>query len=213
MKYIISKFFKYVFSCHTFARSIKIEPMKRIYSILLAGLSFMLLISCGHNKESQRDGSEDNARDFSKGQSLVVDEVSQKNILQIAISSKDHSTLVAGVQATGLEDVLANNGPLTVFAPTNAAFDKLPPGTLENLLKPENLNTLKTIITYHAAPGTYKGDLLKNGQKLFVATGDYLTVERDGDVVRVNGSEILATIDASNGVIHVVNDVFLPPNQ
>ena len=104
-------------------------------------------------------------------------------------------------------------GPLTVFAPTNAAFDKLPEGTLENLLKPENLNTLKQIITFHAAPGTYKGDLFKDGQKLFMATGDYVLVEKEGDLVKVNGSEILATIEASNGVIHVIEDVFLPKSE
>lgn len=189
-------------------------PMKRKFTyLIITGFAFVLF-SCegGMKSESTSNSGVDN-RQFAKGQSSVVDDVSAKNILQIAISSDAHTTLVAGVQATELEDVLSNAGPLTVFAPTNAAFDKLPEGTLENLLEPENLSTLKMIITYHAAPGTYKGDLLKDGQKLFVATGDYLTVRREGDKVFVNESEILATIDASNGVIHVVDDVFLPPEK
>jgi uncharacterized surface protein with fasciclin (FAS1) repeats len=189
--------------------------MKRNLTFLVIVTLTVLLSSCnnGGNMKSDGDASKSDTRTFSKGQSMVDDGVSAKNILQIAMASDAHTTLVAGVQATGLEDVLSNNGPLTVFAPTNAAFDKLPEGTLETLLQPENLQTLKMIIIYHAAPGTYKGDLLKDGQKLFVATGDYLLVEREGDVVKVNGSEILATIDATNGVIHVVDDVFLPPEK
>lgn len=179
----------------------------------IAGLS-LLLLSCQQNASTNQNGETAVKQPLTtKGQSMVSDDVSAKNILQIAIGSAAPTTLVAGVKATGLEDVLSNNGPLTVFAPTNAAFDKLPAGTLENLLKPENLPTLKRIITFHAAPGTYKGDLLKNGMKLFMATGDYVTVEREGDVIKVNGSPILATIEASNGVIHVVDDVFLPKEQ
>ena len=213
MKYIISKYFRPVIRCNTFADISTFNIMNRIISIILTGLFACCLFSCDNGKATQATAADASSEPDPKGQSMVSDDVSQKNILQIAMASEAHTTLVAGVKATGLEDVLANNGPLTVFAPTNAAFDKLPPGTLENLLKTENLPTLKTIIIYHAAPGTYKGDLLKDGQKLFVATGDYLTVEREGDEVRVNGSKILATVEASNGVIHVVDDVFLPPGN
>ena len=115
------------------------------------------------------------------GQASVVDDVSAMNIVQIAVSSPDHTTLVAAIQAAGLVDVLANNGPLTVFAPTNEAFDKLPEGTVENLLKPENKMALVNLIHFHAAPGTYKGDLLKDGLLLYQAQGDKVLVKRLDD--------------------------------
>ncbi len=148
-----------------------------------------------------------------KGQAYVDDGISVKNILQVAMASPDHTTLAAGVAAAGLENVLANNGPLTVFAPTNAAFDKLPEGTLDELLKPENRIQLSTIITFHAAPGKYYGNLFKDGQKLFMATGHYVDVEIKDDGTYVNGSKILGTIEASNGVVHVVDNVWLPPEE
>jgi uncharacterized surface protein with fasciclin (FAS1) repeats len=147
------------------------------------------------------------------GQSGVVDKDSDKNILQIAASSPDHSTLAAACTAADMLDVLANPGPLTVFAPTNAAFDKLPAGTVEDLLKPENKETLARIIMFHAAPGTYKGKGLRDGSQLYQASGHYIDVEVKDDGTYVNGSKIMATIDASNGVIHVVEDVFLPPAE
>ena len=146
-----------------------------------------------------------------KGQSAVKDEASAQNILNVAIGSKDHSTLVAGIQAAGLEDVLVNAGPLTVFAPNNAAFDKLPAGTLDELLKPENKQKLAHIIKYHASPGSYNLDMLKDGMNLYMATGHYVKVERKGDEVTVGGARILGTVKASNGIVHVVDTVLLPP--
>ena len=95
------------------------------------------------------------------GQASVVDNESEKNILQVAISSEAHSTLVAAVQAAQIEHVLVNAGPLTVFAPTNDAFAALPEGTVDNLLKPENQAQLATILTRHAAPGSYDLEALK----------------------------------------------------
>ena len=147
------------------------------------------------------------------GQAGVVDKTGAQNILQIAAGSESHTTLAAAVAAADMLDVLANAGPLTVFAATNAAFEKLPEGTVEELLKPENKETLVRIIQFHAAPGTYKGKLLKDGQKLFMASGDYVDVMVNDEGTFVNGSLIVATIDASNGVVHVVEDVFLPPAE
>ena len=148
------------------------------------------------------------------GQASVVDDVSDKNILQVAIGSEPHSTLVAAVQAAQIEHVLVNAGPLTIFAPVNDAFDALPEGTVENLLKPENKAQLATILTRHAAPGSYDVDGLKReaakGRKLYMATGDYLEVIVEGDKITVGGAEVVATVPASNGVIHVVNKVILP---
>lgn len=144
-----------------------------------------------------------------KGQAYVVDENSDANILQVALGSPDHTTLVAAVQAAELENVLVNAGPLTVFAPTDAAFAELPDGTLDDLLKPENKSVLAKIVTSHAAPGKYLGDVLTGETQLYQATGHYVDVEvRDGDTY-VNGAKILGTVEASNGVVHVVDKVFL----
>lgn len=175
--------------------------------VFISLVSLLALFSCGE----QQPGSSGEGTQFENlhGQAGVVDEESEKNILQIAIGSSDHTTLVAGVQAAELENVLVNPGPLTVFAPTNSGFDKLPEGTLDELLKPENKNKLAKIITSHAAPGTFDIPLLKDGTKLYMATGQYLDVEvKDGDTY-VNGVKILGSVDASNGVVHVIDEVFL----
>lgn len=148
------------------------------------------------------------------GQASVVDNVSDPNILQVALTSEPHSTLVTAVQAAGIEHVIVNAGPLTLFAPVNAAFDALPEGTVENLLKPENKGDLATILTRHAAPGSYDLDALKReakkGRKLYMATGDYLEVTVEGEDVMVGGAKIVATVPASNGIIHVIEKVILP---
>ncbi|NNG25957.1 MAG: fasciclin domain-containing protein [Ignavibacteriaceae bacterium] len=181
------------------------------FSLLKLFLAFFAMIffaACGDQK-SDNTSDESNRFEGNHGQSGVIDNVSKPNILQIAIGSEDHTTLVAGVQAAELENILVNPGPLTVFAPTNAGFDKLPEGTLDELLKPENKNKLAKIITSHAAPGTFDIPLLKDGTTIYMATGQYIDVEvKDGETY-VNGSKILATVDASNGVVHIVDDVFL----
>jgi uncharacterized surface protein with fasciclin (FAS1) repeats len=114
------------------------------------------------------------------------------------------------VQAAGMADVLANPGPLTVFAPNNAAFDKLPAGTVDNLLKPENKKTLMRIITHHATPGTYKTGDLKDGLTLGQATGVNVKIEVKDDAYYVDGAKILGSVNASNGVVHVIDAVLLP---
>lgn len=144
-----------------------------------------------------------------RGQAFIQDSSAKPNVLQIALGSPDHKTLVAAVQAAQLENVLVNAGPLTVFAPTDAAFAELPEGTLDNLLKPENKQTLANIVTSHAAPGKFMGVQLRDGMELYMATGHYLPVEvRDGNTY-VNGARVLATVEATNGVVHVVDKVFL----
>ncbi len=146
-----------------------------------------------------------------KGQSAVIDPDSKPNILQIALNSPDHTTLVEAVKAAQLEDVLTNAGPLTVFAPTNEAFAQLPQGTLEELLKPENKQTLARIIKFHAAPGKFSEQMLRDGMDLFMASGHYVKVEKKPDGTYVHGAKILSTVEASNGLIHVVDKVMLPP--
>jgi uncharacterized surface protein with fasciclin (FAS1) repeats len=188
--------------------------MKKNHFYLLTLATLFVLYACNPESQKNEMGSDQSSLDVSnQSQAAIDDGVSAKNILQVAIGSPDHTTLVAAIQAAGLEHVLANNGPLTVFAPTNAAFDKLPAGTVEELLKPENKSKLKRIITYHAAPGTYKGALLKDGMNLFQATGDNVKIAVNGDEVTVNGAKILGTVEASNGVVHVIDTVLLPPEK
>lgn len=173
--------------------------------LILSAIVLLLSFACDSGDKSSSGETEFDTH----GQAGVVDDISNANILQIAIGSPDHTTLVAGVQAAELENILVNPGPLTVFAPTNAGFDKLPEGALDDLLQPENKNALAKIITSHAAPGTFDLKLLKDGSKIYMATGQYLDVEvRDGETF-VNGSKILGTVDASNGVVHVIDDVWL----
>nr|WP_298682235.1 fasciclin domain-containing protein [uncultured Dongia sp.] len=146
-----------------------------------------------------------------------------KNIVENAVNSKDHTTLVAAVKAADLVDTLQSPGPFTVFAPTNAAFDKLPAGTVETLVKPENKQMLTSILTYHVVPGTLDSNALMadikagggkaelttvNGEKLtLMGMGNGITVtDEKGDVSKVT----IADVYQKNGVIHVVDTVLLP---
>ena len=139
-----------------------------------------------------------------------------KNIIQNAVNSKDHTTLVAAVKAAGLVDTLSGKGPFTVFAPTNAAFGKLPAGTVDTLVKPENKATLTKILTYHVVPGKLAAADLKDGMKLKTAEGEQLTVKKDGSkvwIIDAKGGQSMVTIsnvNQSNGVIHVVDTVLMP---
>ena len=133
-----------------------------------------------------------------------------KDIVDIAIGSKDHTTLVAAVKAADYVTALRNPGPLTVFAPTNAAFDKLPKGTLETLLKPENKGQLERLLQYHVTPSVYEVKWLKDGQKLGQANGGKVTIAVKNGKVTVNGASIIASIRASNGIVHIIDAVLIP---
>jgi len=175
-------------------------------------MSAVALTGCQEADNSANNSSED-TRTFDAGQSGVVDDVSNANIVDIVVSAETHTILRDAVVAAGLVDVLSNNGPFTVFAPNNDAFAKLPEGTLENLLLPENLTTLKTIVTHHAVPGTYDVEALKKHSQMFMATGYYLPVTVDGDDVFIDGNKVLGTIETTNGIIHVIDQVLLPPSE
>jgi uncharacterized surface protein with fasciclin (FAS1) repeats len=146
-----------------------------------------------------------------------------KNIVQNAVNSKDHTTLVAAVKAAGLVDTLQGPGPFTVFAPTNKAFGKLPKGTVDTLLKPENKMMLTNVLTYHVVAGRYSANDLMNmarrdgGQtKLKTVEGDELTIAANGNTLTVWDSKggrstiTIRNVFQSNGVIHVVDSVLLP---
>ena len=139
-----------------------------------------------------------------------------RDIVDNAVNSKDHTTLVAAVQAAGLVETLKGPGPFTVFAPTNAAFGKLPAGTVDTLVKPENKATLTKILTYHVVPGKQTAASLTNGRTLTTVEGETLTVVKRGNMVHLRdakGGESMVTIadvNQSNGVIHVVDTVMMP---
>lgn len=145
------------------------------------------------------------------GQSNVKDDVSQKDVVKIAVGSPDHTTLVTALKAAEYVDALTNAGPFTVFAPTNAAFDKLPAGTVEGLLKPEKKNDLRNILEYHVYVGVLKPDLLADGQTYGMVSGHNITIGNKDGKLTVNGANIIASIPASNGIIHVIDGVLLPP--
>jgi uncharacterized surface protein with fasciclin (FAS1) repeats len=149
---------------------------------------------------------------------------SSKNIVENALNSKDHTTLVAAVKAAGLVDTLEGAGPFTVFAPTNEAFDKLPPGTVQTLVAPENKDMLTKILTYHVVPGHLTASDLKRmiaagGGKAMLTTveGESLTVSEGGmgrlvltDAKGGMSTITIANVMQSNGVIHVVDSVLMP---
>jgi uncharacterized surface protein with fasciclin (FAS1) repeats len=141
------------------------------------------------------------------GQSAVRDNESQKNIVQTAIGSPDHKTLVSALKAAAYVDALSNAGPFTVFAPTDDAFAKLPEGTLEELTKPENKLKLQDILEYHVYVGVIRESMIQRNMKLNQVNGKNVTVTKNGGKLQVNGSNILATVPTSNGIIYVIDNV------
>ncbi|RZK42317.1 MAG: fasciclin domain-containing protein [Pedobacter sp.] len=137
--------------------------------------------------------------------------VPSKNIVENAMGSADHTTLVAAVKQADLVSTLSGAGPFTVFAPTNEAFDKIPASTLDNLLKPEMKADLTKILTYHVVAGSLKAADLKDGQELTTVQGQKLKVSVKDGKVMVNGSNVtIADVISSNGVTHVIDAVLMP---
>lgn len=177
-----------------------------IFSIL--ALATLFFISCG--SEAGKTNTSSTADAPQTGQSDVKDDVSQMDVVKVAVGSKDHTTLVKAVQTAELVDALSNAGPFTVFAPTNAAFEKLPAGTVEGLLKSEKRADLTTILQYHVYVGSLKKDYFMDGQTFGMVDGGNVTVHVNGDKVMVNDATIIASVPASNGIIHVIDGVLLP---
>ena len=191
--------------------------MKPINHLLLVFVLVAFVYSCkNENNEasttSTASQADANTADRS-GQAFIKDDVGKPTVLSIAIGSKDHTTLVAAVQAAQLENVLVNAGPLMVFAPTNEAFAALPEGTVENLLKPENKNALANILKYHVTPGNYSKEFLKKFKKLGQANNQYVQIEVVDGEPMIGGAKILASVKAGNGIVHVIDKVLLPPTE
>lgn len=181
------------------------------YLKMIALLFSVLFLSC--NNADQSGSTDAAAADpaTTVGQSNVQDDVSGKDVVKIAVGSKDHTTLVAALKAATYVDALSNAGPFTVFAPTNEAFDKLPKGTLEDLLKPENKEKLRSILEYHVYVGVLKDALLADGMTYEMVSLEKITIGNKDGKITVNGANVLASIPATNGIIHVIDAVLLAP--
>src|SRR5215203_3203393 len=148
---------------------------------------------------------------------LAISSCNNDTTSAAAAAAEPKNTLAGGqsaVKQAELVDVLSNAGPFTVFAPTNAAFDKLPKGTVQDLMKPENKAKLQDILQYHVYVGTLKTDMMQDGQTFNQVNGGNITVsKKDGKVMINNTATVIASIPASNGIIHVVDGVLIPPGK
>jgi uncharacterized surface protein with fasciclin (FAS1) repeats len=187
--------------------------MKNIINISLGVLVGLFFCACGPTQQpASAESSAAPAEAPSVGQSGVQDDESGKDVVKVAVGSPDHTTLVTALKAAEYVDVLSNAGPFTIFAPTNAAFEKLPAGTVEGLLKPEKKGDLRTILEYHVYVGVINTDMMQDGQTLGQASGDNIKLSvKDGKVMVNNSATIVASVRATNGVIHVIDAVLLPP--
>lgn len=131
--------------------------------------------------------------------------------MKIAVNSPDHTTLVAALKAAEYVDALSNAGPFTVFAPTNAAFDKLPAGTLETLTKPENKDQLRTILEHHVYVGVLSEAMIQDGMTLNQVSLDNVTLNKKDGKITVNGANVLGSARGSNGIVYIIDAVLLPP--
>ncbi len=174
-------------------------------TIFICALALCFACSAPAKRETVVEDAPDAA-----GQSAVQDTESQKNVVQTAAASPDHKTLVSALKAAGYVDALSNAGPFTVFAPVDKAFDALPAGTLDDLLKPENKLKLQDVLEYHVYVGVIRESMIQNGMKLDQVNGKKVTLTKVGDQIQVNDARILATVPTSNGIIYVIDKVLLP---
>ena len=180
-------------------------------SLLMVALVSLAIISCKKSENNTNDSTATTTEAASGGQEAVVDEDSAPTIVKLAVGNKDLSTLVTAVQAAELTTSLSNAGPFTVFAPVNEAFDKLPAGTVDDLLKPENKVKLFDILGHHTYVGVIKTEQMTDGQNLGMVDGKNITIKMVNGKPTVNGTvNIIASVPATNGMVHVVDGVILP---
>lgn len=178
----------------------------------LSIIPLLLLLACGRQQTPANEVSVVDAPSGA-GQSAVQDETSARDVVRVAVNSPVHTTLVTALKTAEYVDALSNAGPFTVFAPTNDAFDKLPVGTVESLLKPENKDALRNILEYHVYVGVISEAMIQDGMKLNQVNLDNITLNKKGDKVTVNGANVLGVVKASNGLVYVIDAVLLPPEK
>lgn len=186
--------------------------MKNVFSWLFI-VSTTAWMSCQSSGESKQIAAANSETATSAGQSAVQDDVSEKDVVKVAIASPDHTTLVKAVQAADLVNALSNAGPFTVFAPTNAAFNQLPAGTVEGLLKPDKKNDLTDILQYHVTLSALDASSFKDGQSLGMVNGGTAKIAVKDGKVWINDAQIVASVKASNGMVHVIDKVILPAKK
>jgi uncharacterized surface protein with fasciclin (FAS1) repeats len=183
--------------------------MKTLYHLLIVVV--LAAMSCNTQNETTSQTPANEAASQG-GQEAVNDNDSQKDVVKVAVGSKDHTTLVAALKQAELVTSLSNAGPFTVFAPTNDAFNKLPAGTVDGLMKDDKKADLQNILQYHVTVSAMKAESFTDGQTLGMVNGDNVTVSvKDGKVTLNGTAHIIASIPASNGMIHVIDAVLLPP--
>lgn len=194
---------------------------KKILSGLMAVAFLAVVTSCNSTKNDSTANDTAMVDTMAMDTATAMDEtgvevggammVPSKNIVENAAGSADHTTLVAAVSQAGLAETLSGPGPFTVFAPTNAAFAKVPKATLDNLMKPEMKADLTKVLTYHVVPGALKAVDLKDGQELTTVQGQKLKVKvQDGKVWVGDAQVTIADVISSNGVTHVIDGVLMP---
>jgi uncharacterized surface protein with fasciclin (FAS1) repeats len=182
---------------------------KFLLAFTTAVITTAVISSC--NSSGEKKSTEDTAMVKSENEPATPPADAPKDVVDIAIGSADHSTLVAAVKAAGLVETLKGAGPFTIFAPTNTAFNALPAGTVDGLLKPEKKEDLTKILTFHVVSGSVKSSDLKDGQKVKTLQGEELTVAIKDGKVSINGANVTAAdLTGSNGVIHVIDAVLMP---
>jgi len=188
--------------------------MRGFVRITVVGGLLCGLLVLGCKKQEAAPAEEVAAEEVVVVEASNVPPLHENNIVSIAVGSKDHTTLVAALKAADYVTSVAASGPLTVFAPTNAAFDKLPEGTVENLVKPENVDTLREILKYHVTTSAIQPDWLKDGQLIWMANGGKTTAHlKDGKFTSINDAKIIAQIPAENGMLYIIDTVLLPPEK
>jgi uncharacterized surface protein with fasciclin (FAS1) repeats len=169
-----------------------------------------LLIAVAACAAKEGDGSTSAAAAPAGGQASVKDDASQPDVVKVAVGSKDHTTLVAAIKAADLVNALANAGPFTVFAPVNAAFEALPKGTVDNLLKPDNKPQLVNVLYHHVTTSALALDALTPGTNLNMVDGTSEPITKQGDDYYIGSAKVIASVRASNGWVHVIDKVLVP---
>ncbi|UCH28987.1 MAG: fasciclin domain-containing protein [Myxococcales bacterium] len=187
--------------------------MRGFVRVMVIGVLACGLLALGCKKQEAAPAAPAPAEAAPAKEASNIPPLNENNIVSIAVRSEDHTTLVAAIKAADYVTSVAASGPLTVFAPTNDAFAKLPEGTVENLVKPDIVATLRQILQYHVTTSALDKEWLKDGQVLGMANGKKTTVHVEGDTIKINDATIIASVPASNGIVHVVDTVLLPPEE
>ncbi|MFI5453150.1 fasciclin domain-containing protein [Pedobacter sp. UC225_61] len=195
--------------------------MKKQFLSVAMGVAFLAMATACNSTKTDSKMGDSTAMDTTMADTTMSTEagvevggammVPSKNIVENALGSSDHTTLVAAVKQAGLVETLSGTGPFTVFAPTNEAFAKVPAATLTDLMKPAMKADLTKILTYHVVPGALKSSDLKDGQELTTVQGGKLKVSIKDGKVMINGANVtIADVVSSNGVTHVIDGVLMP---